>query len=159
MTWSSHRIIWRAWRTSSIGGELQAASSRWTGLGMGRHLTGQEAVAARQKYRPEERTMSCEAALGCNIFVRPAAPERERWDEGLPLFRRLEDYDLSVRCGRPGTIVWKRRGPLRPTARKTRTRVFWGVRTDSKFVLPLAERDHFLFRQVDHRILASDLAH
>ena len=29
--------------------------------------------------------MSCEAALGCNIFVRPAAPERERWDEGLPL--------------------------------------------------------------------------
>lgn len=76
------------------------------GLGLGRPLTRQEAVMAVEKHPAKERTESCESAPGCNIFVRRATAEKERFDERLPLSGWLEDYDFSVRCRRHGAIVW-----------------------------------------------------
>jgi len=76
------------------------------GLGLGRPLTRQEAVAAIETHPAKEKTESCESAPGCNIFVRRATVDRERFDECLPLSGWLEDYDFSVRCSRHGAIVW-----------------------------------------------------
>lgn len=76
------------------------------GLRIGRPLRREEAVAAVEKHPAEEKTESSEAAPGCNIFVRRAAVESERFDERLPLSGWLEDYDFSVRCRRHGAIVW-----------------------------------------------------
>ena len=76
------------------------------GLRLGRPLTRQEAVATVEKYPSKQKTESCEAAPGCNIFVRRATVESERFDERLPLSGWLEDYDFSVRCRQHGAIVW-----------------------------------------------------
>lgn len=41
---------------------------------------------------------------GCNMAFRLSLFERERFDEDLPLYSYAEDYDISIRAARHGTV-------------------------------------------------------
>jgi GT2 family glycosyltransferase len=46
------------------------------------------------------------SAYGCNMFVRTQLARCELFDEELPLYGWLEDYDWSMRISRHGQVAW-----------------------------------------------------
>jgi GT2 family glycosyltransferase len=89
-------------------GDLAVASSVLAvdGLGIGRPLSREEAIAAVLRHRVERRTEPAEGITGCNIFVRIPVAKKVRFDERLPLSGWLEDFDFSVRSRAHGRVVW-----------------------------------------------------
>jgi glycosyltransferase involved in cell wall biosynthesis len=85
---------------------LASGVSAKDGLREARTLSREEAVAAVQQYRVENRIETAEGAYGCNMFVRRSLLETMRFDERLLLDGWLEDYDFSTRCRLKGDVVW-----------------------------------------------------
>ena len=85
---------------------LASGVSAKDGLREARALSREEAVAAVQRHRVENRIETAEGAYGCNMFVRRSLLETMRFDERLPLDGWLEDYDFSTRCRVKGDVVW-----------------------------------------------------
>jgi GT2 family glycosyltransferase len=48
---------------------------------------------------------SHDEAYGCNMFVRTEIAKQRLFDDVLPLYGWLEDYDFSIRCRQLGRIV------------------------------------------------------
>lgn len=76
------------------------------GLQEGHVLSREEAVTAIQRHRAEHKTKPGEGLSGCNLFVRRQIADSVRFDERLPLFGWLEDFDFSIRCRPHGMVVW-----------------------------------------------------
>jgi GT2 family glycosyltransferase len=70
--------------------------------------TGVDRKSARTAvlgYVRELEDGACEEGYGCNLFVRTSVFDRVLFDENLPLYGWLEDFDFSTNCLRYGRII------------------------------------------------------
>jgi glycosyltransferase involved in cell wall biosynthesis len=67
------------------------------------------------------------SCYGCNMFVRSDIARRELFDENLPLYGWLEDYDWSRRIAKHGAVAWSAKARvvhLRTPSGRTDSRLF-----------------------------------
>ncbi len=70
--------------------------------------TGLDRIYAKRltrEYTPRPSNFDHDEAYGCNIFVRTSIFSSVRFDENLPLYGWLEDYDFASNCLRYGKIA------------------------------------------------------
>jgi GT2 family glycosyltransferase len=63
------------------------------------------ARAAAGSYVRNQENYDREELYGCNLFVRTSLFDRVLFDENLPLYGWLEDFDFSTNCLRYGRII------------------------------------------------------
>lgn len=63
------------------------------------------ANAAVMNYVREHKNCDRDEGYGCNLFVRTKIFDRVLFDENLPLYGWLEDFDFSTNCLRYGRII------------------------------------------------------
>jgi len=56
-------------------------------------------------YRPSSENCDHQETYGCNIFARASVFSSIRFDENLPLYGWLEDYDFATNCLKHGKII------------------------------------------------------